>query len=155
MPTLERFEDLPVWRTAAELYDRTDDFINQATTRIRNPFLDELERAALTITNSIAAGTKRRPIGEQRARLHRARDSADEMRSMLLLVAHRPQLNDFRPEITNLIKLTESCSRQITAWAESPNPGAFVRAGLRPRVRLAGRMPRPAVQESAAPAPSA
>lgn len=147
----DRFEDHPVWRSAAELYDRTDDFITQANTRIRNPFLDQLERAALTITSSIAAAPKRRAIGDQRASLHRARDSAEEMRSMLLLVAHRPQLHDFRPEIGNLIRLIDSCSRQITAWAESPNPGTFIRSGLRPRTGRTRRLPHPVAAASTPP----
>lgn len=120
MSLYERFEDLPVWRVAAELYDRTDDFITQAATRVRNPMLEQLERTVLAITTIIAASNRRAPVQEHRNRMHRARQSADELRSMLLILAHRPHLTDFRPEVSNLIRLTESCSRQLRAWADSP-----------------------------------
>ena len=119
MPTYRRFEDLPVWRTAAELYDQTDDFIDRAPPRLRHSFRDQLERAALSVSNNIAEGFERGTTNELLAFLYIARGSAGEVRSMLLVGSRRPYLSDFKSEISNLTTLAESCSRQLRGWADS------------------------------------
>jgi len=119
MPTYQRFEDLPVWRSAAELYDRTDDFIDRAPPRMRASFRDQLERATLSVSNNIAEGFERGTTNELLMFLYIARGSAGEVRSMLLLASRRPYLANFKSEISDLIKLAESCSRQLRAWADS------------------------------------
>ena len=119
MPTYQRFEDLPVWRAAAELYDYTDEFIERTPPRLRHSFRDQLERAALSVSNNIAEGFERGTTNELLAFLYIARGSAGEVRSMLLLGSRRPYLSNLKSEISNLIKLAESCSRQLRAWADS------------------------------------
>jgi four helix bundle protein len=119
MASYKRFEDLPVWQTAAELYDRTDDFLDRAPPRLRHSFRDQLERAALSVSNNIAEGFERGTTNELLAFLYIARGSAGEVRSMLTLASRRPYLSNFRSEIANLTVLAESCSRQIRAWADS------------------------------------
>ena len=119
MATYQRFEDLPVWRTAAELYDRTDEFIDRAPPRLRHSFRDQLERAALSISNNLAEGFERGTTNELLAFLYIARGSAGEVRSMLTVASRRPYLSDLTSEISNLKALAESCSRQIRAWADS------------------------------------
>ena len=49
MPTYQRFEDLPVWQTAADLYEQCDNFLEQAPSRLRHSVRDQLERAALSV----------------------------------------------------------------------------------------------------------
>lgn len=119
MSSYKRFEDLPVWQAAAELYDRIDDFLDHAPPRLRPSFRDQLERAALSVSNNIAEGFERGTTNELLAFLYIARGSAGEVRSMLLVASRRPYLSDFRSEISNLIPLAESCSRQLRAWADS------------------------------------
>lgn len=51
--------------------------------------------------------------------LYIARGSAGEVRSMLIVGSRRPYLANFKPEISDLIKIAESCSRQLRAWADS------------------------------------
>jgi four helix bundle protein len=119
MPTCQRFEDLPVWQTAAELYDRTDDLIDRAPPRLRHSFRDQLERAALSVSNNIAEGFERGTTNELLAFLYIARGSAGEVRSMLTLGSRRPYLSNLKSQISDLKGLAESCSRQIRAWADS------------------------------------
>jgi len=38
---------------------------------------------------------------------------------MLIVGSRRPYLANFKPEISDLIKIAESCSRQLRAWADS------------------------------------
>ncbi|HUG09981.1 MAG TPA: four helix bundle protein [Opitutaceae bacterium] len=119
MPTYNRFEDLPVWQSAAELYDRVDDFIDRAPPRMRASFRDQLERATLSVSNNIAEGFERGTTNELLAFLYIARGSAGEVRSMLTVGARRPYLSNFKSEISTLRALAESCSRQLRGWADS------------------------------------
>ncbi len=119
MATYQRFEDLPVWQAAAELYDCTDDLLDHTPPRLRHSFRDQLERAALSVSNNIAEGFERGTTNELLAFLYIARGSAGEVRSMLILAGRRPYLSNLRSEISDLIKLAESCSRQLRAWADS------------------------------------
>jgi four helix bundle protein len=119
MSSYKRFEDLPVWQAAAELYDRTDDFLDHAPPRLTPSFRDQLERAALSVSNNIAEGFERGTTNELLMFLYIARGSAGEVRSMLLVAMRRPYLSNLKSEISNLIPLAESCSRQLRAWADS------------------------------------
>jgi four helix bundle protein len=119
MPTYPRFEDLPVWQAAAELYDRVDDFIDRSPPRLRPSFRDQLERATLSVSNNISEGFERGTTNELLAFLYIARGSAGEVRSMLTVSSRRPYLANFKSEISVLKSLAESCSRQLRAWADS------------------------------------
>ena len=119
MATYQRFEDLPVWRAAADLYDRTDDFLDRAPPRLTHSFRDQLERAALSVSNNIAEGFERGTTNELLMFLYIARGSAGEVRSMLIVAGRRPYLSNLKSQIADLIALAESCSRQLRAWADS------------------------------------
>lgn len=119
MPTYQRFEDLPVWQTAAQLFDRCDDFLAAAPPRLRPSFRDQLERAVLSISNNIAEGFERGTANELLAFIYISRGSAGEVRSMLVLLARRPWIANLKAEISALITLAESCSRQLRAWADA------------------------------------
>ncbi len=120
MPTYQRFEDLPVWQAAANLYDRVDDLLAAAPPRLSRSFRDQLERATLSISNNIAEGFERGTTNELLAFLYIARGSAGEVRSMLILLARRSWLPaGLKTEIADLRSLAESCSRQLRAWADS------------------------------------
>jgi four helix bundle protein len=120
MSTYERFEDLPVWQTAAVLYDRTDDFLGVVPPRLSRSFRDQLERAVLSISNNIAEGFERGTTKELLSFLYIGRGSAGEVRSMLTILSRRPWIDqNLKSQISNLKSCSESCSRQLRAWAGS------------------------------------
>lgn len=117
--TYERFEDLPVWQEAIRLAEGCEDFLIAAKSKITYSKRDQLDRCSLSVSNNIAEGFERGSTNELLAFLYIARGSAGEVRSMLCFFERRPALRDFKPEISNLKSLAESCSRQLRAWADS------------------------------------
>ena len=119
MSTYKRFEDLPVWQTAATLYEQCDDFLEHAPSRMRYPVRDQLERAALSVSNNIAEGFERGTKSELLNFLYIARGSAGEVRSMLTVLLRRPWMREQQSDVGKMIALAESCSKQLRAWADS------------------------------------
>src|SRR3954469_25079733 len=112
MPSYKRFEDLPVWRRAADLYDGVDAFLAVAPPRLSRSFRDQLERATLSVSNNIAEGFERGTTNELLAFLYIARGSAGEVRSMLVVLSRRTWLAEFQNQIAGIGAIAESCSRQ-------------------------------------------
>jgi four helix bundle protein len=114
-----RFEELPVWQAsiglAVEAYGLTSDdaFKGQGSLR------DQLERAAVSISNNIAEGFERGTNNELLTFLYIARGSAGEVRSMLCLLERLPSFVNLKFEISNLKSASENVSRQLRAWADS------------------------------------
>jgi len=117
--TYKRFEELPVWQTAAELYERADDFLANPPARLRASFRDQLERAVLSVSNNIAEGFERGTTNELLQFIYISRGSSGEVRSMLSLLKRRPWAKHLEAELSDLKSMAESCSRQLRAWAES------------------------------------
>jgi four helix bundle protein len=121
--TYKRFEDLPVWQTAAELYELTEELLENEAFKASRGFHDQLDRAALSVSNNIAEGFERGTTNELLAFLYIARGSAGEVRSMLCLKERRARRARWpatlNSEIAALKLVAESCSRQLRAWADS------------------------------------
>ena len=118
MASYERFEDLPVWKTAIQLAEGCEDFLGITKDRITWSKHDQLDRCSLSVSNNIAEGFERGTTSELLCFLYIARGSAGETRSMLAYFERRPALEDFKSQISNLKSLAESCSRQLRARAE-------------------------------------
>ena len=80
---------------------------------------DQIERAALSVSNNIAEGYERGTSEELLTFLYYARGSAGEVRSMLAIMGRSPGWSTLRGEIDSLIAVCLSLSRQIGAWIES------------------------------------
>src|SRR5437016_7813615 len=106
-----RFEDLPVWNSAIELAVQIYDLTERIQFRRRHSLRDQLERAAVSVSNNIAEGFERGTNNELLSFLYVARGSAGEVRSMLCLMERLPALSELCAPIKPLKAKAESCSR--------------------------------------------
>ena len=80
--TYERFEDVPVWKAAIELGRAVYRFSGQRPFKGQHSLRDQIERAAVSVSNNIAEGFERGTTPELITFLYYARGSAGEVRSM-------------------------------------------------------------------------
>lgn len=119
MAKYEKFEDLPVWQEAARLYNRVLDLLEEPGVPLTPGFRNQLDRAALSVSNNIAEGFERVTTNELNAFLAISRGSAGEVRSMIAVVKDRPRLKPILRRLQEIRSLAESCARQLTAWTGS------------------------------------
>ena len=117
--TYERFEDLPVWKSAIGLAEKIYALTEKPPFRRKYSLRDQIERAALSISNNIAEGFERGTTQELLTFLYIARGSAGEVRSMLYFIEKLDAFQGLKFEISNLKSEVEGISRQIRAWADS------------------------------------
>ncbi len=116
--TYSRFEDLPVWQEAIRLADGVYNLTEHRDWKGSYSMRDQIERAALSVSNNIAEGFERGTTKELLMFLYISRGSAGEVRSMLCFFERRSGFANFKSQISNLKSLAESCSRQLRAWAD-------------------------------------
>lgn len=114
-----RFEDLPVWKDAIDFAVKVYGFTARDEFKGRYSLKDQLERAAVSISNNIAEGFERGTTKEVLTFLYIARGSAGESRSMLILFERLLPFKDLKFEISNLKSAAEEISRQLRAWANA------------------------------------
>jgi four helix bundle protein len=115
----KRFEDLPVWNTAIDLAVNVYDLTDKTQFRRRHSLRDQIERAAVSVSNNIAEGFERGTTQELLTFLYIARGSAGEVRSMLCLLERLKVFLNLKSEISNLKSKAENISRQLRGWADS------------------------------------
>jgi four helix bundle protein len=111
----KRFEDLPVWNAAIDLAVQVYALTSRPQFSSQRSLRDQLERAAVSVSNNIAEGFERGTNNELLAFLYIARGSAGEVRSMLFGASLLPRSGG----IQIVKQMAESCSRQLKAWAQS------------------------------------
>jgi len=84
--------------------------------RRQHSLRDQLERAALSISNNIAEGFERGTNQELLTFLYIARGSAGETRSVVCLFERMPVFHGLESGILNLKSSVESITRQLGAW---------------------------------------
>ena len=114
----KRFEELPVWQAASELAVRTFGLGQKAPLLRCRSLRDQIERAALSVSNNVAEGFERGTTNELLTFLYIARGSAGEVRSMLCVMERMEVFSDLKSEISNLKSLVEAISRQLRGWAQ-------------------------------------
>ncbi|MGD1155663.1 MAG: four helix bundle protein [Terriglobia bacterium] len=115
----ERFEQLPVWQASIELAVQTYATTSKPPFRSQRSLRDQIERAAVSVSNNIAEGFERGTNQELHTFLYISRGSAGEVRSMLCLLERLPGFRDLESEILNLKSQAESISKQLGAWIRS------------------------------------
>ncbi len=119
MPKYQKFEELPVWQEGARLYNRVLDLLEEPGLPLSPGFRNQLDRAALSVSNNIAEGFERVTTNELLCFLAISRGSSGEVRSMMAVVKDRPKLRRFIQHLQEIRQLSESCARQLTAWTAS------------------------------------
>jgi four helix bundle protein len=100
---------------AAAVYAMTE----KPAFRRRYSLRDQIERAAVSVSNNIAEGFERGTKQELLTFLYIARGSAGEVRSMLCLLEKIPAFAELESGILNLKSSVESISKQLGAWART------------------------------------
>ena len=113
------FEELPVWNAAIEFAIVLFEFTSKADFRGVGDLKNQIERAAVSISNNIAEGFERGTNNDLIYFLYISKGSAGECRSMLRLCERSDKFSNFRSEISNLILREESISKQLNGWIES------------------------------------
>jgi four helix bundle protein len=119
MAKYQKFEELPVWQEAARLYNLVLDLFESPKLPISPGYRNQLDRAALSVSNNIAEGFERVTTNELLSFLAIARGSAGEVRSMIAVVVNRRNYAPIRPALLAIRASAESCARQLTAWTTS------------------------------------
>ncbi len=118
MPTYERFEDLPVWNQAIELAEAIYELTQDSGFKGQFSLRDQIERAAVSVSNNIAEGFERGTTNELLMFIYIARGSSGEVRSMLCLLERLERFSHLKSQIPKIKLTAESCSRQLRAWAD-------------------------------------
>jgi len=116
MSKYQKFEDLPVWQEAAGLYNKVLDLLEEPSVPLSPGYRNQLDRAALSVSNNIAEGFERVTTNELNCFLAIARGSSGEVRSMTAVVKGRRKLKPYLRRLQEIRGLAESCARQLTAW---------------------------------------
>ena len=114
-----RFEDLPVWKDAAQLSASMFSWTAQPVFKGKGDLANQLQRAALSISNNIAEGFERGTTQELLTFLYYARGSAGEVRSILCVMELMVEFKDLKSQISDFKKQSESIARQLRGWADS------------------------------------
>ncbi len=115
----ERFEQLPAWQAATDLAAAAYALTEMPPFRSRYSLRDQIERAAVSISNNIAEGFERGTKQELLTFLYIARGSAGEVRSMLCLLQKIPAFVSLESQVLYLKSGAESISKQLGAWVRS------------------------------------
>jgi len=121
----QRFEELPVWNDAIDLTIRLFQLLEKGQLSRIGDLKNQLERAAISISNNIAEGFERGTNDELIAFLYISRGSAGEVRSMLHLLKRLSGKPELDRQLEELIGGVERISRQLGGWVESLRDSPF------------------------------
>jgi four helix bundle protein len=115
----KQFEDLPVWRKAIELAVQVHAHSSAGGLNGFSGLRDQMERAALSVSNNIAEGFERGTREELISFLYIARGSAGEVRSMAQVCRKLSAEERDLHRVSAIHDLALEISRQLGGWLES------------------------------------
>jgi four helix bundle protein len=95
----KRFEELPVWQASVDLGVRVFSMGLKPALRRQRSMRDQIERAALSVSNNVAEGFERGTTQELLTFIYIARGSAGEVRSILCVMERMDGFSDLKSEI--------------------------------------------------------
>lgn len=119
MASQDRFEDLPVWQAAADLYGFAEGLLGQPELAASAGWRAQLDRAALSVSSQIAHATERDSAAERYAAAGQARAAVAEVRSMLRVLERHKLPREVQVPVARLKALAESCARQLHDWSKT------------------------------------
>ena len=93
-----RFEELPAWQDAIQLAVNVYTLTSRTQARPYRSLRDQIERAAMSVSNNIAEGFERGTTQETLTFLYIARGSCSETRSVLCLCERLAAFSDLDSE---------------------------------------------------------
>ena len=120
-----RFQDLPVWKDSVQVAAEVFRFSMNPEFRGKGDLANQLQRAALSISNNIAEGFERQTSRELAQFIHIAKGSAGECLSMCAVMRELDFLHPHLDEIARLESQVYSIMRQLGGWAASQRNGAI------------------------------
>lgn len=117
------FEELPVWRAALDLAVRVHALAQKGAFRTVAGLRDQIERAAVSISNNIAEGFERGTHDELIAFLYIAKGSTGEVRSMLHFLGRLSEMEVNSASIRELTNASLDITRQLNGWLASLKDG--------------------------------
>lgn len=112
-----RFQDLEVWKRAADLSPVLFAYGDLLDRRKFYRFAEQLRAATLSITNNIAEGSGSTSAADFRNFLNMARRSVFEVANMLILFGRQSYLSE--PDIIRALKELEEQSRMLLGLMRS------------------------------------
>ena len=116
MATVERFEDLEVWKRARELANMIYDFSEAGAFARDYGLREQIRRAVISILSNIAEGFESRTQALFIEFLGRAKGSAGELRAQLYLANDRKYITQDQLEMS--LQLAEICSKQLIRFMQ-------------------------------------
>lgn len=117
----KRFEELPVWKDAISFAVKVFGFSKIAASEFKGlgDLRNQMERAAVSVSNNIAEGFERGTTVELIQYLYISKGSVGECRSMTHVLGRLPKFRKFKDEILDLRCQAELISKQLSGWADS------------------------------------
>ena len=119
MVVFERFEDLPAWQAAADLYGFAESLLEQPELGASAGWRDQFDRAALAISSHVARGVERGTPAERYMAVRDARSAVAEVRSMLRVLERRRISREAQVPVARMKALADSCSVHLRTYSES------------------------------------
>lgn len=114
----KRFEELDVWQTSRDLARGVHRAAETQALSRDYPLLNQMKRAAISISSNIAEGYERGTRKQQVEACYIAKGSAGELRSQMI-VAHEVGPLDDRA-FDWLSETCDKCSRQLSTYIRHP-----------------------------------
>lgn len=119
MATYKRFEEIPAWQRAIDLAAQVFDLTARPAFKWRGDLVNQIRRAALSVSNNIAEGFERGTTADLVKFLYIARGSCGETRSMTQFAVRLGGMEAEREAIEAVNALCESVSRQLFGWIDA------------------------------------